>query len=253
MNKSKTLKITNHYTIEGMVDIFENESPNVQIIRRIKKKINLFIIASILYLCFMISIKNNIAFLIISSIVIPSILIGYMYYVIGNLTYTYTEKQGGKKYTPFKNKFKEIMEENLKITEKTEIKIIKKILKVNHLNYLNCMREIRETLRLNIDEKEEIGDKIFTKDILTAYIIPVLFGVINIYTAIANNLDFNEIIIGIIYTALGILLILGVILIIHKIYKIKTFSITTTYTYSKISKILTQLIIEEEIQNNRKT
>lgn len=64
----------------------------------------------------MISIKNNIALLIISSIVAPTILIGIMYNIIAKLTYTYSKKQGGEKYILFKSKFKNIIEKNLEIT-----------------------------------------------------------------------------------------------------------------------------------------
>lgn len=250
MNKYEDLKIKHFFTVDGIVELFESKSPQVKVIKAIIKFMNKIIIISIIYLVFILMLRKNLILSVACSSIISVEIILYIFKTTGKISYQYSKELGGKPYELLtkNNNIYDIIENNAKLMQKEEIKILKKILKVNKMNHIQCIREIKDHLALNRKKGELIEDKDFIKNIISAYLIPIIFGIIDIYIGIFNNLDITQNLINIIYIIVTAIMALGIVVIIYKIYKVKKMSVTTVYTYPKLIKILTELAIQIEKQ-----
>ena len=104
------------------------------------------------------------------------------------------------------------------------------------------MCEIRDYLVKNAKENSDIVSNII-KNALGVYLIPILFGIIGIYTSFSNTTNVKEEIVKIIYIIFIIIAIFTVILIVSITHVLKEEPITESYTNKRIIKLLTNYII----------
>lgn len=104
-----------------------------------------------------------------------------------------------------------------------------------------CMKELRDYLKNN-KKKDKYDDSSFSQIVIGVYAVPITFNIINIYTAISKT-ELQESVINIAYIMIFAMTIVGIAYIIHIIKKVKMMSISNSYTYPRLIKILTNLII----------
>lgn len=140
-----------------------------------------------------------------------------------------------------KDKYYDVIQYNRKIILNSEIKLVKSILIQNGMYNPECMRELRDYLKNN-KKKDKYDDSSFSQIVVGVYAVPITFNIINIYTAISKT-ELQESIINIAYIMFFAMTIVGIAYIIHIIKKVKMMSISNSYTYPRLIKILTNLII----------
>ncbi len=133
--------------------------------------------------------------------------------------------------------------------KQNEEEIFKKILIKNKLYSVECMSQIRDYL---LENKNENSNKVsnILKNAFGVYLIPILFGIIGIYTSFASNADYKVELIKILYIVFAIFAIFTVIIIISITHILKEESITESYTVKRIIKLLTNNIIIIESRRN---
>ena len=78
------------------------------------------------------------------------------------------------------------------------------------------------------------------------YIIPIVLGIISIYTAVSHNLGLEQNIINLSYIIAVGAIVLIIALITYIVYAIKKYSITNIYTIPKLEKFLVEIILNKE-------
>jgi len=244
MNK---YKIKQDLKIDGIIEIFENESLVVKSIKEIIKLMKKVILISIIYFLGMCYIQQYKILPFFYAVIGTFLLVIYVYRVFGNVTYRNSKKLGGKivKWIEDKDKkFSKTSAYNIKLMKKDEIRMVKKILKVNKLDNIDSMREIKNYLLENKNKKEiDIGK--FARDLINLYIIPITFGIIGIYTSFNLNTQIEQELINIGYSIFFSIISIAIIIIIYIIIKVRNFSIRNTYTHQRLVKILTELLLQK--------
>lgn len=248
MNK---FKIKNTLTIDGIIKLFEENSPNANVIKDMKKFMNKMIFVGIVYVVIICIIKDNTIGSLLFVMFFSFGTIIYICNTYGKISYQYSKKFGGKPYNFFSKGTSSfnIMSYNRQLMQEQEIKMLNQILKANKLKNIESMKEIRNYLIYN-KKNEEMEESEFWKMIIGVYAIPITFGIISIYTALCNNSELAQNIINIGYIVVGAMCVIGIVYIIYCISRIKKLSVTNSYSYPKLILLLTELIIKENYNKN---
>ena len=142
------------------------------------------------------------------------------------------------------NKNLNVITYNLDKMKIQELKFLRKILKINYLDNIEALKQLRDYY-ISQKSKKIINPKEFFKDIITLYIIPITFGIINIYTALNMNTSTESSIINIAYIIFVAMVISSIILIVYLISEIKKFSSTNYYTIPKIERLILEEILSK--------
>lgn len=241
--------IKNGLIVDEIINLFEKESLCVQTIKDMLKVMRKIINIGVIYFIIICVIQRYAISALIFVLTASLLVIAYIINSYGKISYERSKKLGGKRYYIFARnpENKSITSHNRKLMQKNEIKILKKILKDNKLNNVDCMKEIRAYLMHN-QKSDKLDESEFWKMIIGVYAIPITFGIINIYTAICNNIELTENIVNIGYIIIAAMTVVGIIYIIYCVSRIKRMSITNTYTYPRLVNILTDLILIESKQ-----
>lgn len=235
-------KIKSEQVTDEMVRIFEENSLNVMATTEMRKVVDKVIVIGIFYFCITCILQKVIwaNFLFMATAISATIV--YIFWEFNNILYDKSKKLGGKHYKMFsKDKYYDVIQYNRKIILNSEIKLLKRILTQNGMYNPECMRELRDYLKNN-KKKDKYDEAGFSKIVVGAYAVPITFNVINIYTAISKT-ELQESIINIAYIMILAITIVGIAYIIYIIKRIKTMSISNSYTYPRMIKILTNLIM----------
>ena len=242
------LRIKEGTKVDGIVQIFERENPVVQLINTLKCYTSILIGIAIVYILIELFIQRFTVIGIIATCLFIVLMISSVYIVAGELSYTYTKSIGGKRAKHILKKEEGILGTiafNFKLMKKEEWKLINKILRVNHLDTPIAIKELKEYYsKIRPREKYEIN--VFLKNLAGIYLLPIILGIISIYTAIANNIVFEQSITNISYIIIVAIFILVVVLIIYVIHMLKKFSVTNIYTYPKLEKLLLEILLNKE-------
>ena len=242
------LRIKEGAKVDEIIEIFERESLIVQMISTLKRYTNILICIAVIYIVIELCLQRYTILGAITSMLFIAFMIISIYIVAGEISYTYSKKIGGRKAKSLINKEEGIfatIKYNLKLMRKEEWKNINKILRVNHLDSISGLKELKEYYSVPRSKaKNEIST--FIKTLAGIYLIPIVLGIISIYTAISHNLGLDQNIINLSYiVAVGI--IIGVIAFITYIeYAIKKYSITNIYTVPNLEKFLVEIILNKE-------
>lgn len=252
MNK---FKIKEELTINGIIEIFEIESPIVKCIKEMILIMKRIVIISIMYFLGMCYIQKYKILPLIYAIIFTSLCTLYVYKVCANVSYNNSKKLGGKKVKYLKNenkKFPKSNKDNIKIMKREEMRVLKKVLKTNKIDNMKSTEEIRNYLLQNKKEKQiDLGK--FAKELLSIYIIPITFGIIGIYTSISLNAQVEQELVNIGYIIVLSIIVIAISLIMYVVYKVKNFSITYNYTHQRLILLLTELLIQKySISENNK-
>lgn len=244
MNK---FKIKEELTINGIIRIFEEESPIVKCIREMIHLMKRIVIISIIYFIGMCYMQRYKALFLIYVIIFTALCTFYVYKVCGDISYKNAKSLGGVKVKYLKNNNKKFSKNsiyNIELMKKEEMKILKRILKVNKIENIESMKEIKNYLFQNKKEKQiDIGK--FARDLLNLYIIPITFGIIGIYTSISLHSQVEQELVNIGYIILISIIVIAISLIMYLVYKVRKFSITNNYTYQRLILLLTELLIQK--------
>ena len=249
------LKIKEGTKVDAIVEIFERENPFIQTINTLKCFTTILILIAVIYILIELFIQRYTFIGMIASFLFIALMILSIYIVAGEISYTYSKSIGGNRAKYILKKDEGILgtiKSNLKLMKKEEWKLINKILKVNHLDSVNALKELKEYYgKAKPKEKYEISR--FVKNFIGAYIIPVVLGIISIYTAISNNLILEQNIINIYYIAIVVIIIAIIILIAYLIRIIKKCSVTNVYTYPILEKLLLEILLNKEKNIDRES
>ncbi len=235
-------RIKSTQVTDEVVKIFEESSLNVMAIKEMRKVVDKVIVIGIFYFCITCILQKVIwaNFLFMTTAISATIV--YIFWKFNNIMYNKSKKLGGKHYKLFsKDKYYDIIQYNKKIISNSEVKLLKSILIQNGMYNPDCMRELRDYLKNN-KKKDKYDDKSFWQIVVGVYTVPITFNIINIYTAISKT-ELQESIINIAYIVILAVTIVGIAYIIHSIKKVKMMSISNSYIYPRLIKILTNLLI----------
>lgn len=233
-------------TLESVIQIFEKESPNVHAVNALMKFFRKMIWIGIVYFIIICFLQRYTIITTIFIIFATLIVCLYTLDETGKISYQYSKKYGGKKVNCFKkNKTQGSFLKNVSIMKQQEYKLLKKILKINNLYSTSAIQEIRNYL-ISKKSRQDTDIGSFAKMIITAYIIPITFGIISIYTSVNLKLGTEQDLINIGYIFFIALIVFSILLILYLIIKIKNFSITKSYTNNRLKVLLTEILIEKE-------
>ncbi len=249
MNESEVdLRIKEGTKVDGIVEIFERESPIVQMMHTLKTYTNILIIIGSLYILIEILISRHTILGIIANILFIGLMVASIYIVTSELSYTYSKRFGGKRAKFLMKKDDGIVGTiiyNLKVMKREEWRLVNKILRVNHLDSIEAIRDLNEYFG-KPRKKEKYEANVILRNLTGIYLIVIVLAIFSIYTIISNNihLDANIMntvyIIGIIAVILVILFILGIVRLVKK------FSISNIYTYPKLEKLILEVLLNKE-------
>lgn len=243
-------KIKSAQATDEVVRIFEENSLNVLATTEMRKVVDKVIVIGIFYFCITCILQKVIWANFVFMATAISATIVYIFWKFNNILYDKSKKLGGKHYKMFsKDKYYDVIQYNRKIILNSEIKLVKSILIQNDMYNSECMRELRDYLKNN-KKKDKYDDSGFSQIVVGVYAVPITFNIINIYTAISKT-ELQESIINIAYIMIFAMTIVGIAYIIHIIKKVKMMSISNSYTYPRLIKILTNLIIMNSITPNK--
>lgn len=246
MNK---YKITESQKIDGLVRIFEEESPNIKITKEMQKIVNRVLFIGVILIISISGLLKNIPVIesIFIGIVVGSVFI-YTMIKSSDILYNNSKKLGGRKYKILsKDSWYDIYHYNKELISKNEEKFVEKILRVNKMYNTECMKEIINYL--NCSKKSDKYDETnFLQIVVGVYAIPITFNIISVFSAL-TKLEMQQNIIVIAYILLFSITAVAVSYIVFVIKRIKMLSITNSYTYPKIIKILINLVIIKSMDN----
>lgn len=246
MNK---YKITESQKIDGLVRIFEEESPNIKITKEMQKIVNRVLFIGVILIISISGLLKNIPVIesIFIGIVVGSVFI-YTMIKSSDILYNNSKKLGGRKYKILsKDSWYDIYHYNKDLISKNEEKFVEKILRVNKMYNTECMKEIINYL--NCSKKSDKYDETnFLQIVVGVYAIPITFNIISVFSAL-TKLEMQQNIIVIAYILLFSITAVAVSYIVFVIKRIKMLSITNSYTYPKIIKILINLVIIKSMDN----
>lgn len=244
---NNNLKIKNNLIVDGIIEIFEKESLNIKVIIELKRVLIKTIIIGIICLITTWRILNN-RFSFISITFVTILICIYMIKKLEEISYKYAKNLGGRSNKKVRNLDIIIQNNRLnsRLIKESELKLLIKILRTNKLYSVECIEEIDKAIPKY--EKKRIDSEVsnFLKDILSIYVIPIALGAISTYTSIKINATINEYIINIGTIIIFLLVISTIILILFLIHKIKYASITEYYTYNRLHRLISQILIIEK-------
>lgn len=246
MNK---YKITENQKIDGLVRRFEEESPNIKITKEMRKIVNKVLFIGIILIVGISGLLKKMPVLesIFIGIVVGSVFIYTMIKSI-DILYNNSKKLGGRKYKILsKDSWYDIYQYNKKLISKNEEKFVKKILIVNKMYNIECMKEIINYLNCN-KKSDKYDETNFLQVAVGVYAIPITFNIISVFSAL-TKLEMEQNIIVITYIVIFSITAVAISYIVFVIKRIKMLSITNSYIYPKIIKILTNLVIIKSMGN----
>lgn len=245
MKYNNKLKIKDGFIVDEIITKFEENSPIVKSMKDFSLTMKIISIIGIIYFLIVCCIQKYVFISLIFVLSVVLLIVMYLCKKSADVLYLNSKHRGGKKSSKIQNLKKnlDITTYNLKIMQKEELKILKKILKINNINNIESIRELKNYYN-NKKRKKPIEIKNFIATIISIYIIPITFGVINIYTSISTNIELEDNLVNIAYIIFTAVVILSIILIIYMIFEIRNYSTARYYTIPKLEKLLSELIIK---------
>lgn len=248
MYNKNELKIRNKLISDGIVQTFEMYSPIAKSLNDMLIILKILLMIGVLYF-FIICIIQK--YVLITLLFIITVTLMVMFYLIrksAKILYLNSKYIGGKhpqNIVSFNNNLK-IISYNLSKMQKEEMKLLNAILTVNNIRNVEAIKELRNyyvsTYKFN---RKEINITNFIGNVITLYLIPITFGIINIYSTINMDLGVETDIINISYIVFMAIIILSIILILYLIFGIKNFSSTRYYVIPKIQKLLLEIVLNK--------
>lgn len=253
MEDNESLKIKKGSKIDGIIEIFERESPKVRMLAKLKVLIIVSVVLLIIYLMVSLGIiieilskhivldtffENSVV------IILPFAMIISIYKIAEKITYKFSKQLGGKKSECCFNinKVIESIIYNVNIMRNEEWKLINKILKVNRLDNINAVKEIRDCI--DNKQREVYNTKDNLKSLLTALVIEAISIIISVYTFIYSNENIEQKISIMKYIVIGIFMISTITIIIYIFYNLKKYFFTN-YTSNRLTRFLTDLLLNK--------
>lgn len=242
----KKLKIKDGFITEEIVKKFEENSPIVRSLKDFTLVMKKIVIIGIIYFLVMCYIQKFTFATLIFILIVNIIIIAYICKRSADVLYSNSKSNGGKRSEKL-NRLKQnldITTYNLKIMQKEELKLLKNILRVNHIKKVETIKELKEYYGSK-KRKKTVEMKNIIGTLLSIYVIPITFGIINIYTSIDLNLGVEKDIINIAYIFFIGVIVLSILLILYLILEIRNFSTVKYYTLPKLEKLLLEILIEK--------
>lgn len=249
----KELRIKDELIVDGILRIFEEKSPIAKSLKNISLLLKRVVIVGIIYFLIICYIQRYVLITLVFVIGVTLTVIGYL--IKKSAQVLYSNSDGSDKKLPNSmvhiNKNLDVITYHLKSMKKEEIKLLREILRVNNLEEIESIKELKNyyTEKKN---KKTIDIKDFVKDILSLYLIPITFGIINIYTAIDINLGVESDIINIAYIIFSAFVILSIVLIVYLIFEIRKFSTTNYYAIPRLENLLLEIILQKNRKKRKK-
>ncbi len=249
MNETEQdLRIKEGTKVDGIVEIFERESPIVQMVYTLKSYTKILIIIGIIYILIEFLIPRHTLIGVIANVIFVGLMVASLYIVTGELSYTYSKKAGGKRAKFIMKKGEGItgtVNYNLKIMQREEWRLTNKILRVNHLDSNEAIKDLYEYFG-KPKKKRKYEINILLKNLIGIYLLIIVLAIFSIYTVISNNINLDMLQMDMVYLiAIGI--ITAVILVAFAIVHLyKKFSITNVYTYPKLEQLLLEILLNKE-------
>ena len=148
MNENEPdLRIKEGTKVDGITELFERESPIVQMVSTLKSYTYILIIIGMIYILIEFLIPRHTLVGVFANILFVGLMLASIYIVTGEISYTYSKKIGGRRTKFFLKKDEGIVGTityNLKVMKKEEWRLVNKILRVNHLDTIEAVRDLKE-------------------------------------------------------------------------------------------------------------
>lgn len=249
----KELRIKDELIVDGILRIFEEKSQIAKSLKNISLLLKRVVIVGIIYFLIICYIQRYVLITLLFVIGVTLTVIGYL--IKKSAQVLYSNSDGADKKLPNSmvhiNENLDVITYHLKSMKKEEMRLLREILRVNNLEEIESIKELKNyyTEKKN---KKTIDIKDFVKDILSLYIIPITFGIINIYTAIDINLGVESDIINIAYIIFSAFVILSIVLIVYLIFEIRKFSTTNYYAIPRLENLLLEIILQKNRKKRKK-
>ncbi len=252
MNENEPdLRIKEGTKVDGITELFERESPIVQMVSTLKSYTYILIIIGMIYILIEFLIPRHTLVGVFANILFVGLMLASIYIVTGEISYTYSKKIGGRRTKFFLKKDEGIVGTityNLKVMKKEEWRLVNKILRVNHLDTIEAVRDLKEYFS-KTRKKENYAINAFLKNLTGVYLLIIVLGVISLYTIISNNINLEESIMNMIYIIVIFAILAVIILVKCTINILKKFSVTNIYTFPQLEKWLLEILINKEKSN----
>lgn len=250
MYNKKKLKIQNKLLSDGIVQTFEMHSPIVKSLNDMLIILKMILIIGLIYFFIICIIQKYVLITLLFIITVTLMVLFYLIKKSAKISYINSKYIGGKpaqNIMSFNNNLK-IISYNLSKMQKEEIKLLNDILTVNNIRNVEAIKELRNYYMSAYKfDRKEINITNFIGNVITLYLIPITFGIINIYSTINMDLGIETDIINISYIVFIAIIILSIILISYLIFGIRNFSSTKYYVIPKMQKLLLEIILNKFI------